>query len=111
MLFLSAIVSGFNAAGVGAHNSMNNYNLDEQQWHNITSNITGPDDKTTYDKYDTGSNAMTEFITGTVYVKGVIDDWSMDNPLIGVFSTGIQAGIYFLAIIGALAWALNRTGA
>ena len=112
MIIISGLLSAFNAIGVYTSASTPQYNLNTQQWYNITSNTTvintDSAQQSNIDGYSNAATALTDFIIGTVYVKGVIDNFAMGNFVIGVFSTVIQAAIYFLALIGSIAWVLNK---
>jgi hypothetical protein len=100
----------YHAVGIYTPGNMQEYHVDVQQWKNITGEQSG-DPQSTQEKYSNSDNAMTEFITGTVYLKGVIDGWFQGNWIVAILTTGMQAGVYFLAVIGSLAWVLNRVGA
>ena|SRR5208337_3061653 len=112
MIILSGLISAFNAAGAVTPTSTSNYNLDPQQWYNITANTTNITDDTQQNAnlvgYSNGVSAVTDFMIGTVYIKGVLDDWAQGNSIIGLFTTVFQSIIYFIALIGALGWILNK---
>ena len=112
MIVISGLISAFNAVGVVTPTSTNNYNLNQQQWYNITANTTNITDETSQqanlDSSGNGVNAVTDFLIGTVWVKGVLDSWAMGNWVIGLFTSVFQSLVYFIAIIGALGWILNK---
>lgn len=115
MLIFSGAISAFNAVGVMvAPTGTNNFNMDQQQWYEITSGTgegvtTTWGDQATTDQYsNAGSKALSDFIIGTVYVKGVIDPYFGNNPVEQIFSSFAQGIAYFCAIIGSLSWILNK---
>jgi hypothetical protein len=112
MIILSGLISAFNTLGVVTPTSTNTYNLDQQQWHNITSNTSTITSQSAIDakteQYNNGASGVADFLMGTIYVKGILDSWAMNNWVIGLFTTVLQSALYFVAIIGSLAWVLNK---
>lgn len=112
MIIISGLISAFGSLGIANATSVNQYNLNEQKWHEVTNNDNGVSNsnglQSATETYTVSTFSITDLVIGTVYVKGVIDNWCNNNPVIELFTSIMQAVIYFVAIIGCVGWILNK---